>query len=40
MRGADYLELLANALHGPFSEGGDARRPSSFDARPVRISAR
>ncbi len=40
MRGADYLELLANALHGPFSQGDDLRRRFPSDSRPVRISAR
>ncbi len=40
MRGADFRELLANALHGSFSEGGDARTPSFSDPRPVRIPAR
>jgi Ala-tRNA(Pro) deacylase len=50
MRGADYLELLASALHGSFSQEGDVRHDrrtrssathsSPADSRPVRISAR
>ena len=40
MRGADFRELLANALHGPFSEGRGDRCPSFTDSRPVRIPAR